>query len=95
MSVLSQDTEKPTPYPCLVPRHRKMRHLEGNATRVLSQDTDKTRAKLEVLSCILSIFDADGSVRGCMCVYTHTPTHTARGMLDVIQDVYEYIFTEI
>jgi len=33
----------------------------------------------------LSIFDAGGSVRGCMCVYTHTPTRTAHGMLDVSQ----------
>jgi len=29
-----------------------------------------------VLSCVLSIFDAGGSVRVCMCVYTHTHTHT-------------------
>ena len=33
----------------------------------------------------LYIFDAGGSVLGCMCVYahTHTHTHTAHGVLDV------------
>ena len=42
-----------------------------------------------MLFCVFSIFDAGGShgVRGCqcMCVYTHTGTHTrtAHGVLDV------------
>jgi len=27
--------------------------------------------------CVFSIFKAGGSVCGCMCVYTHTNTHTA------------------
>jgi len=34
--------------------------------------------------CLLcSIFDAAGSVFGCRCRYTQTPTHTAAGELDV------------
>ena len=35
-----------------------------------------------MLSCVFSIFDAGGSVHGYMCVYTHTRTHTAYGVLD-------------
>jgi len=34
-----------------------------------------TEGEVAVLSCVCSIFDAGGSVRGCMCVYTHTHTH--------------------
>ena len=34
--------------------------------------------------CVFSIFNAGGSVRGCMCVYTHTHKHTAQmGYSDV------------
>jgi len=34
--------------------------------------------------CVFSISDAGRSVCGCMCVYTHTYTHTAQmGYLDV------------
>ena len=28
--------------------------------------------------CVFSIFNAGGSVCGCMCVYTHAHTHTAQ-----------------
>jgi len=31
--------------------------------------------------CVFSIFDAGGSVCGCMCVYTHTHTHCTDGVL--------------
>jgi len=34
--------------------------------------------------CVFYIFNVGGSVRGCMCVYTHTYTHTAHmGYSDV------------
>ena len=34
--------------------------------------------------CVFSIFNAGGSVCGCMCVYTHTHIHTAHmGYSDV------------
>jgi len=36
------------------------------------------RRKHRVVVCVFSIFDAGGSVRGCMCVYTHTHTHIAQ-----------------
>jgi len=37
-----------------------------------------------VLSVVFSIFNVGGSVCGCVCVYTHTSTHTAQmGYLDV------------
>jgi len=35
------------------------------------------------LSCVFYFFDAGGSVFGCVFVYTHTNTQTARGVLDV------------
>jgi len=40
--------------------------------------------KIGVLSVVFSIFNAGGSVCGCVCVYTHTRTHTTQmGCLDV------------
>jgi len=34
--------------------------------------------------CVFSIFNAGGSILGCMCVYTHTHTHIAQmGYSDV------------
>ena len=33
------------------------------------------------LSVFFLFFDGGGSVRGCMCLYTHTHIHTARGVL--------------
>jgi len=34
-----------------------------------------------VLSVFPLFFDGSGSVCGCMCVYTHTCTQTARGVI--------------
>ena len=36
------------------------------------------RRKDRGLVCVFSIFNAGGSVCGCMCVYTHKRTHTAQ-----------------
>ena len=36
------------------------------------------RMKDKGVVCIFSIFNAGGSVYGCMCVYTRTHTHTAQ-----------------
>ena len=36
------------------------------------------RRKDRGVVCVFSIFDAGGSVCGCMCVYMHTHTHTAQ-----------------
>jgi len=42
------------------------------------------RRKDRGVVCVFSIFNADGSVCGCMCVYTHIHTHTAQmGYSDV------------
>jgi len=35
------------------------------------------RRKDRGVVCVFSILDTGGSVCGCMCVYTHTRTHTA------------------
>ena len=40
-----------------------------------------TEGEIGVLSVSYLFFDAGGSVRGCMCVYMHTHTHTAHGVL--------------
>jgi len=46
------------------------------------------RRKDRGVVCVFSIFNAGGSVRGRMCVYTHTHTHTAQmGYSDVSQGV--------
>jgi len=36
------------------------------------------RRKDRGVVCVFSIFNAGGSVCGCMCAYTHTHTHTAQ-----------------
>ena len=42
------------------------------------------RRKDRSVVCVFSIFNAGGSVCGCVCVYTHTHIHTAQmGYLDV------------
>jgi len=46
-----------------------------------------TERQIEVLSLCLCIFDVGGSVRGCMCVYTHTHTQSAHWVLDVSRGV--------
>jgi len=38
------------------------------------------RMKDKGVVCIFSIFNAGGSVYGCMCVYTHTYTHCTDGV---------------
>jgi len=42
-----------------------------------------TEVEIKVLSCVFFIFDAGKSVCMCTCRYTHTNTHTARGVLGV------------
>ena len=42
------------------------------------------RRKDRGVVCVFSIFNAGGSVYGCVCVYTHTRTHTTQmGYWDV------------
>ena len=42
------------------------------------------RRKDRGVVCVLSFFNAGGSVCGCICVYTHTHAHTAQiGYSDV------------
>jgi len=48
---------------------------------------DRKRDRSVVLSWCLCIFDTSGSVRGCMCVYTHTHTQSAHWVLDVSRGV--------
>ena len=40
-----------------------------------------TEGKDRGVVCVFSIFNASGSVFGCMCVYTHTHTHCTDGVL--------------
>jgi len=42
-----------------------------------------TEGEIGLCLCLFYFLDAGGSVRGRMCVYTHTRTHTAHGVHDV------------
>ena len=42
------------------------------------------RKKCKGVVCVFSMFNAGGSVRGCMCAYTHTHTHTAQMEYSVV-----------
>jgi len=51
---------------------------EGTCCLAWGLIVDKRRYKGVV--CVISIFNAGGSVCGCMCVYTHRHTHAAHGV---------------
>jgi len=58
--------------------------LVYESTRCLAWGAVFDRRKDRGCVCVSSIFNAVGEVCGCMCVYTHTQTHTAQiGYLDV------------
>jgi len=52
--------------------------LVYESTCCLTWGINFDRRKDRGVVCVFSIFNAGGSVCGCMCVYTHAHTHTAQ-----------------
>jgi len=52
--------------------------LVEESTRCLAWEVIFDRRKDRGVVCVFSIFNAYGSVCGCICDYTHTHTHTAQ-----------------